>query len=116
MKLQIKFFADLYDFLIKDYPLQFNEKNKIILPYFLFKNTAEVNFILQNIHILDSPTFNISSVNAIKIILKFYLQESDNLQIHIPKFEYHVRYDIFPGQNIVEKILQPPTKQPSAIS
>lgn len=46
MKLQIRFFANLYNFLIEDYPLQ---------PNFLFKNSAEVNFILQNIHILDLP-------------------------------------------------------------
>lgn len=61
MKLQIRFFANLYNFLIEDYPLQ---------PNFLFKNSAEVNFLLKNIHILDLPNLKSSRVQAIKEILK----------------------------------------------
>ncbi len=64
MKLQIRFFANLYNFLIEDYPLQ---------PNFLFKNSAEVNFILQNIHILDLPYCEPNRVEAIKDILKLYI-------------------------------------------
>lgn len=111
MKLQIKFFADLYNFLIADYPLQLNEKNNIKLPYFLFKNTVEVNFILQNIHILDLPELKLSRVQAVKDILKLYLLKFDKLNINIPKFEYHVKADEFLEQKIIQKILQPPIKE-----
>lgn len=51
MKLKIRFFDNLYTFLTEDYPLQLDKKNKIKLPYFLFKNTAEVNLLLWNIHV-----------------------------------------------------------------
>lgn len=102
MKLQIRFFANLYNFLIEDYPLQ---------PNFLFKNSAEVNFILQNIHILDLPYCEPNRVEAIKDILKLYILKSDKLNINIPKFKYKIRYDKFLKQHVTEKILQPPIKE-----
>ena len=111
MKLQIRFFANLYNFLIEDYPLQPNKENIIKLSKSLFKNTAEVNFLLQNIHILDLSYCKTNSVNAIKIILKLYLHSLNKLKISIPKFEYHVKYNVFLKQNVVEKILQPPIKE-----
>ncbi|MEY4463909.1 MAG: hypothetical protein RLZZ81_880 [Pseudomonadota bacterium] len=70
MKLQIKFFADLHNFLIKDYKFQLNQQNKIKLPYFLFKNVEQVHFVLQNIHILDLPHLKSSSVKAMVILPK----------------------------------------------
>jgi len=116
MKLQIKFFADLYKFLTENYPLPLNEKNKLKLPhlqlpYFLFKHPTEINFLLQNIHILDLPNLELSRVQAIKDILKLYLLKSDKLNINIPKFEYHVKKDEFLGKELIEKILQPPIKE-----
>lgn len=113
MKLRISFFANLYNFLIEDYPLQLNKKNKIELPHFLFKNTAEVNFLLKNIHILDLPDLKLSRVQAIKEILKLYLLKSDILNISIPKFEYQIKQDDFHGKDLIliEKVLQPPIKE-----
>lgn len=113
MKLRISFFANLYNFLIEDYPLQLNKKNKIELPHFLFKNTAEVNFLLQNIHILDLPDLKLSRVQAIKEILKLYLLKSDILNISIPKFEYQIKQDDFHGKDLIliKKVLQPPIKE-----
>jgi|GEM_PF-5397572 len=111
MKLQIKFFADLYNFLTENYPLPLNEKNKPKLPYFLFKRSTAINFLLQNIHILDLPNLELSRVQTIKDILKLYLLKSDKLNINIPKFEYHIKKDEFLVQELIEKILQPPIKE-----
>ncbi|ABV79180.1 hypothetical protein A1I_04150 [Rickettsia bellii OSU 85-389] len=111
MKLQIRFFANLYNFLIEDYPLQPNKENIIKLSKSLFKNSAEVNFLLQNIHILDLPYCEPNRVEAIKDILKLYILKSDKLNINIPKFKYKIRYDKFLKQHVTEKILQPPIKE-----
>ncbi|WP_341790871.1 hypothetical protein [Rickettsia endosymbiont of Gonocerus acuteangulatus] len=94
MKLQIRFFANLYNFLIEDYPLQPNKENIIKLSKSLFKNTAEVNFLLQNIHILDLPCCEPNRVESIKDILK-----SDKLNINIPKFKYKIRLEIIALKN-----------------
>lgn len=113
MKLQIRFFANLYNFLIEDYPLQPNKENIIKLSKSLFKNSAEVNFLLKNIHILDLPDLKLSRVQAIKEILKLYLLKSDILNISIPKFEYQIKQDDFHGKDLIliEKVLQPPIKE-----
>lgn len=113
MKLRIRFFANLYNFLIEDYPLQPNKENIIKLSKSLFKNSAEVNFLLKNIHILDLPDLKLSRVQAIKEILKLYLLKSDILNISIPKFEYQIKQDDFHGKDLIliEKVLQPPIKE-----
>ncbi|HJD55931.1 MAG TPA: hypothetical protein LFW21_04780 [Rickettsia endosymbiont of Pyrocoelia pectoralis] len=109
MKLQIKFFADLYDFLIKDYKFSLNQNNKIKLPYYLFKKLEQIHFVLQNIHILDLPYLKSSSVKAINKILNLYLLKfKKGADIYIPKFEYHIKKDEFLGQAIIEKALHTP--------